>query len=121
MKEHAWSIPLPEEESFTKALVEMSNDAILVFDQEGRIEYVNKMAEIFTEKGEGELIGANVFPLLGEGAKEILKELRKPGDKTCQEMAVEIPRGKRKFAYCCFLFVNSSPSSSSFQASSFRG
>ena len=27
MKEHAWSIPLPEEESFTKALVEMSNDA----------------------------------------------------------------------------------------------
>ncbi len=116
MKEHAWSISLPEEESFTKALVEMSNDAILVFDQEGRIEYVNKMAELFTEKEEGELIGENVFPLLGEGAKEILKELRKPGDKTCQEMAVEIPRGKRKFAYCCFLLVDRDEESSRFCA-----
>ena len=103
-KEEVFSEEL-EERDF-RALVEMSNDAILVFSQDGRVKFVNKMATLLLGVPEGELVGSDVFSLLGEGIRATLEDLKEEGDKICQELAFTSSLGEKKVAYTCFLLIS---------------
>jgi len=84
-----------------RVIVEMSNDAILVFSEEGKVEYANRTAfEFFGRKG---LLGSSVFELLGDGVREAFSALRGKGDKVCQELCLE---GIGKVAYACFFLMD---------------
>ena len=84
-----------------RVIVEMSNDAILVFSEEGKVEYANRTAfEFFGREG---LLGSSVFELLGDGVREAFSALRGKGDKVCQELCLE---GIGKVAYACFFLMD---------------
>lgn len=83
-----------------RVIVEKSNDAILVFSDEGRVQYANAAAlELLGE----DPVGKSVFDLLGSQLRKELAALI--GDKVCTEMA--LPNGK--LAYACFLSMGGEP------------
>jgi len=84
-----------------RVIVEKSNDTILVFSEDGQVEYANDAArELF---GRDDLEGARVFELLGEQTREELVAMA--GEKVCTEIA--LPHGK--LAYACFLAMEGRP------------
>jgi len=94
------------EDRFCRALVEMSNDAILVFEADGTIIFANKMATVMMGLPEEELIGRDVFSLLGEERRTAVADLSREGDKVCEELTFSTPAGEKKVAYTCFLLVS---------------
>lgn len=84
-----------------KVIVDKSNDAILVFSEDGLVEYANDAAwELFAKE---DLVGERVYDLLGEHIKDDLTPL--VGGKVCAEIA--LPNGK--LAYACFLAMEGKP------------
>lgn len=97
-------IPLTEEELVF--LVEMSNDATLVFSEGGEVFYANQMASVFFGIPRGELVGGDVFQLFGQGLREVLEGLSGEGDRVCQEFSFP---WVQKVAYVCFLLMEEGP------------
>jgi two-component system NtrC family sensor kinase len=79
----------------------MSNDGILVFDEDRSIAFANQMATMLTGYPEEELLGRDVISVLGHGVEEVLKELKGPGDKLCQEVQIQTARGEQRDIYLC--------------------
>jgi PAS domain S-box-containing protein len=100
--------PLPSEEkeheSYTQALVQMSNDGILVFDEDRSIAFANQMATILTGYPSEELLGKDIRSILGNAVEEIFEQLKGPGAKVCQEVRIPTAGGEqRDFSLCLAL------------------
>jgi PAS domain S-box-containing protein len=99
------SSSLPSEEKahdrYTRALVQMSNDGILVFDEDRSIAFTNQMATMLTGYGPEELLGKDVCSVLGHEVEEVLAQLKGPGDKLCQEVQIPTAGGEQKDFYLC--------------------
>jgi PAS domain S-box-containing protein len=102
------STPLPsentEQDRYTRALVQMSNDGILVFDEDRTIAFANQMATVLTGYPPEELVGKDVRSILGNAVEEIFEQLKGPGAKVCQEVKISTAAGEqRDFSLCLAL------------------
>jgi PAS domain S-box-containing protein len=79
----------------------MSNDGILVFDEDRSIAFTNQMATMLTGYGPEELLGKDVCSVLGHEVEEVLAQLKGPGDKLCQEVQIPTAGGEQKDFYLC--------------------
>lgn len=79
----------------------MSNDGILVFDEDRSIEFANQMATLLTEYQTGELLGRDIVSILGQGVEVVLEQLKGPGDKLCQEVQITTAQGEQRDIYLC--------------------
>jgi PAS domain S-box-containing protein len=97
------SLPSEEKEHdrYTRALVQMSNDGILVFDEDRSIAFTNEMATLLTGYAPEELLGKDVCSVLGHEVEEVLAQLKGPGDKLCQEVQIPTAGGEQKDFYLC--------------------
>jgi PAS domain S-box-containing protein len=94
--------PVEEEhDSYTRALVQMSNDGILVFDEDRSIAFANQMATILTGYTSEDLLGKDIRSILGNAVEEIFEHLRGPGDKVCQEVQISTARGEQRDISLC--------------------
>ncbi|RLB07845.1 MAG: hypothetical protein DRG50_01645 [Deltaproteobacteria bacterium] len=79
----------------------MSNDGILVFGQDRRIEFANQMATLLTGYPAQDLLGKDVISIMGQEVEEVLKQLKSPGDKLCQEVKITTAEGEPRDVYLC--------------------
>lgn len=79
----------------------MSNDGILVFDEDRSIEFANQMATLLTEYQTGELLGRDIVSILGQEVEVVLEQLKGPGDKLCQEVQITTAQGEQRDIYLC--------------------
>jgi two-component system NtrC family sensor kinase len=84
----------------------MSNDGILVFDEDRSIAFTNKMAAILTGYPPEELLGRDVISILGHGVEEVLGHLKGPGDKLCQEVQITTAGGEQRDIYLCLALAD---------------
>jgi PAS domain S-box-containing protein len=108
MKSHArkpTSPPAPslakEQDRYNRALVQMSNDGILVFNEDRSIAFINQMATILTGYPPEGLLGKDIRSILGTEVEEILGQLKGPGDKLCQEVQISTARGEQRDISLC--------------------
>ncbi|MBN1254619.1 MAG: PAS domain S-box protein [Deltaproteobacteria bacterium] len=108
MKSHARksaSPPAPslakEQDRYNRALVQMSNDGILVFNEDRSIAFINQMATILTGYPPEGLLGKDIRSILGTEVEEILGQLKGPGDKLCQEVQISTARGEQRNISLC--------------------
>jgi len=99
------SPPVPSEKKehdrYTRALVQMSNDGILVFDEDRSIAFTNQMATILTGYPPEELLGKDIRSILGNAVEEIFEQLKGPGDKVCQEVQISTAGGEQRDISLC--------------------
>lgn len=95
-----------ERERYIRALVEMSNDGILVFGQDRSIEFANQMATFLTGYRAEELLGKDIIFILGQQVEEVLEQLKRPGDKLCQEVKVSTAQGEQRDVYLCLALAD---------------
>ena len=94
-----------ETDTYTRALVEMSNDGILVFGEDRSIEFANQMATILTGYPTQELLGKDIISVLGQEVEEVLRQLKAPAGKLCQEVKISTVLGEAKDVYLCLALV----------------
>jgi two-component system NtrC family sensor kinase len=72
-----------------QSLIELTNDAILVFDERYQVEFANQMAAVITGYADAELKQSNALSLLGPYFHQLVEELfthpERYGEKTCSE------------------------------------
>ena len=97
--------PQKDEGDLFRSIVELGNDGILVFNEQGQIEFANRMASEITGIPEKELVGRNFFSVVGEKSKELLEAagLRGAGTipKLCVEMSILTYQGDAKETEVC--------------------
>jgi PAS domain S-box-containing protein len=111
MKTHkstATPLPSPEKEQdrYTRALVQMSNDGILVFNEDRSIAFANQMATALTGYPPEGLLGKDVVSILGQGVEKVLKQLKGAGDKLCQELQITTAGGEQRDIYLCLALAD---------------
>ena len=79
----------------------MSNDGILVFDEDRSIAFTNQMATMLTGYSSEELLGKDVCSVLGHEVEEVLAQLKEPGDKLCQEVQIPTAGGEQRDISLC--------------------
>jgi len=94
-----------EKNGYTKAMVEMSNDGILVFNEDRSIEFANQVATLLTGYPEKELLGKDIISILGREVQEVLEQLKGPGNKLCQEIKINTALGEQRAVYLCLALV----------------
>jgi len=95
-----------EQDSYTRALVQMSNDGILVFDEDHSIAFTNQMATVLTGYPPEGLLGKDVCVILGKEVEEILGQLKDPGDKLCQEVKITTAGGEQRDITLCLALAD---------------
>jgi two-component system NtrC family sensor kinase len=72
-----------------QSIIELTNDGILVFDEQYRVEFANHMASVITGYNNAELKKSNALSLLGSYFHALVAELfthpERYGEKTCSE------------------------------------
>lgn len=93
------------ESGMFQAIAELGNDGILVFDQNHRIEYANRMASEITGYSNEQLRQMNILSLLDKPHQSFIEEIfihpERYGEKTCIEAYVMTSEGKRKEVEIC--------------------
>lgn len=86
-------------------IIEMGDDAIIVFDEDSRIEFANQMASDILGVSEESIIGSEFYQLIGKSDQEFLTDMvargSGMGQKFCTEMAIRTPRGDLIQAEVC--------------------
>jgi len=90
-----------ERTGYIRALVQMSNDGILVFGEDRFIEFANQMATLLTGYPEEDLLEKDIISILGQEVEEVLEQLKGPGDKLCQEVKISTALGEQRDVYLC--------------------
>ena len=100
-------LPFPNrnEVELFRSMVELGNDGILVFDEQGRIEYANPMASEITGYSNVELLGMTASSLFGDSNRSLLNDLfsrsEPSGGKICTELRLFTPGGVAKELEVC--------------------
>ena len=84
----------------------MSNDGILVFDEDRSIVFANQMATVLTGYPPEGLLGKDVCSILGKEVEEILGQLKGPGDKLCQEVQITTAGGEQRDITLCLALAD---------------
>lgn len=84
----------------------MSNDGILVFDEDRSIAFTNQMATVLTGYPPEELLGRDVISILGNEVEEVLRQLKGPGDKLCQEVQITTAGGEERDINLCLALAD---------------
>ena len=88
-----------------KSIIELANDAILVFDERYKVEFANQMAAVITGYDNGELKQSNALSLLGTYFHQLVEELfthpERYGEKSCSEGKLSTAGGLTKDVEVC--------------------
>ncbi len=88
-----------------KSIIELANDAILVFDERYKVEFANQMAAVITGYDNRELKRSNALSLLGTYFHQLVEELfthpERYGEKSCSEGKLSIAGGLTKDVEVC--------------------
>jgi two-component system NtrC family sensor kinase len=94
-----------------RAIAELGNDGIFVFNENHRIEFANQMACEITGISKEGMIGKSFFSIVGKKDKEFLEEAVARGvgmgEKLCTEMSILTPGGQIKDAEVCIASAKS--------------
>jgi two-component system NtrC family sensor kinase len=88
-----------------QAIAELGNDGILVFDEQHRIGFANRMASEITGYSNEQLLKMTVLSLLGKPNRSFLEDLfihpERYGEKACTEIQLLTSKGEVKEAEVC--------------------
>lgn len=88
-----------------KSIIELANDAILVFDERYKVEFANQMAAVITGYDNRELKRSNALSLLGTYFHQLVEELfthpERYGEKSCSEGKLSTAGGLTKDVEVC--------------------
>src|SRR5574340_595514 len=91
--------------SMYQSLVDLTNDGILVFDEQYRIEFANRMASTITGYENEYLLKSNAVNLLGPTLHDLISDIANHpelyGEKTCTEMQLTAAGGEVKDVEVC--------------------
>ncbi len=86
-------------------IVEMGNDGIFVFDEEGKIVFANQMASEITGIPRADLLGKDFFTIIGRDDRDFFKESltrgQDSGQKLCVDLTLATPQGEIKDTEVC--------------------
>src|SRR4030042_2428742 len=86
-------------------ITEMGEDGIIVFDEDSRIEFANKMASEIMGFPKDQILGREFFSLIGKRDEEFLDEMvtrgEGVGEKVCIEMSIRTPQSQVKETEVC--------------------
>jgi PAS domain S-box-containing protein len=86
-------------------IVEMGDDGIIVFDEDSRIGFANRMASDILGVPKEEIIGSEFYQLIGKSDQEFLADMvargSGQGQKFCTEMEIRTPVGNLIQAEVC--------------------
>jgi two-component system NtrC family sensor kinase len=95
---------------YSRALVQMSNDGILVFNEDRSIAFTNRMATVLTGYPPEELLGKDVCSILGNEVEELLGQLKSPGDNLYQEVRISTGGGEQRDINLCLALADAGES-----------
>jgi len=88
-----------------RSLVELTNDGILVFDEQYRVEFANRMASVITGYDNAESHKSDAISLLGPHFHALMDDLfahpERYGEKTCSEIQLSTAGGVAKDVELC--------------------
>jgi PAS domain S-box-containing protein len=88
-----------------QSIAELGNDGILVFDEDHRIEFANRMVSEITGYSNAELLKMTALSLLGEPNQPFLEDIfvhpERYGEKVCTEIQLPTSKGEVKEAEVC--------------------
>jgi PAS domain S-box-containing protein len=88
-----------------QSIAELGNDGILVFDEDHRIEFANRMVSEITGYSNAELLKMTVLSLLGKPNQPFLEDIfvhpERYGEKVCTEIQLPTSKGEEKEAEVC--------------------
>ncbi len=94
------------------AIAELGNDGILVFDENHRIEYANRMASEITGYSNEQLLKMTILSLLDKPHQSFIEDLfihpQRYGEKTCTEAHLITSTGEVKEAEVCIALAETS-------------
>lgn len=94
------------------AIAELGNDGILVFDENHRIEYANRMASEITGYANEQLLKMTILSLLDKPDQSFIEDLfihpERYGEKTCTEAHLITSIGEVKEAEICIALAETS-------------
>ena len=100
-------IPKRAESMIFRSIAELGNDGILVFDDQYRIEFANRMISTITGYSNAELVKMTAFSLLGETNHPLLRNLfarlQDNDDKVCAETQLVTSEGRLKEIDLCMV------------------
>src|SRR3972149_3806884 len=88
-----------------QTLIDLTNDGILVFDEQYQVEFANRMASVITGYDNAELKKRNAISLLGSYFHTLIAELfthpERYGEKTCSESKLSTAGGAARDVEIC--------------------
>ena len=88
-----------------QAIAELGNDGILVFDEDYRIEYANRMVSEITGYSNEEILKMTVLSLLGKPNQSLIEDIfthpERYGEKNCTQIRLLTSRGMTKEVETC--------------------
>ncbi|MEI9478637.1 MAG: PAS domain S-box protein [Deltaproteobacteria bacterium] len=94
-----------------QSIVEFGNDGILVFDEQSRIEFANRMASEITGYSIDELLHLPIYSLFSETHRHLVNDLftqsQQQGNKICTEIQLLTSTGQVKEAEVCIASARS--------------
>ncbi len=104
---HRLALPPKREDSeMFLSIAELGNDGIIVFNENYKIEFANRMVSEITGYSKEELLKMTTLSLLGDPNQSFLEDLfvhpERYGDKVCTEIQLSTSAGEIKEAEVCF-------------------
>jgi two-component system NtrC family sensor kinase len=94
-----------EKAEMFQSIAELGNDGILVFDEDHRIEFANRVVSEITGYSNAELLKMTALSLLGEPNRPFLEDIfvhpERYGEKVCTEIQLPTSQGEVKEAEVC--------------------
>jgi PAS domain S-box-containing protein len=94
-----------EKEEMFQSIAELGNDGILVFNEDHRIEFANRVVSEITGYSNVELLKMTALSLLGEPNRPFLEDIfvhpERYGEKVCTEIQLPTAQGEVKEAEVC--------------------
>jgi two-component system NtrC family sensor kinase len=104
-------VPIPQrnEAEMFRSLVESGDEGMLVFNEQGRIEYANRMASEITGYSKAELLKMTVSSLLGPSHPSLLEDcfgrVEPQDEKICRDIQFLTPGGSLKETEVCVSLI----------------
>jgi two-component system NtrC family sensor kinase len=104
-------VPIPQRNDVEmfRSLVELGDEGILVFNEQGKIEFANRMASEITGYSKSELLEMTASSLFGSSHASLLEDcfrsVEPAGEKICREIRFPTPTGSVKETEVCVCLI----------------